>query len=120
MKRVLEYSTCTSKCLSICNGPSDCKSCNFVNFLSDCTTATAGLASLGAKTKCAISDSCTNVHCCLQSDTIQETLDAYIDVDICNGKIEVGIEKFHWSDRLLGYEYGTVKHVSMLGLVNIE
>lgn len=47
-------------------------------------------------------------------------LDAYIDVDICNGKIEVGIEKFHWSDRLLSYEYGTVKHVSMLGLVNLE
>lgn len=47
-------------------------------------------------------------------------LDVYIDVDICNGKIEVGIEKFYWSDRLLSYEYGIVKYVFMLGLVNLE
>lgn len=89
-------------------------------YFSDCANPTGGLVSLGAKTRCAISDSCAHVQCCMQSDTIQETLDAYVDVDMCNGKISVGIEKFFWSDRLLSFDYGTIKHVSMMGLVNLE
>jgi hypothetical protein len=84
-----------------------------------CATPTSGLVDLGAKTRCAISDSCTDIHCCIQSDTIQEKLEAYINIDTCNGKIDVGIERFHWTDKLLGFQFGTVRHLSMLGVVNV-
>lgn len=92
---------------------------NFLFYLG-CNTTTEGLSPLGAKTRCSISPSCTDVHCCLQSDTLQEMFDAYIYLDSCNSKVTVGIEKFQWNDTLVDYQFGTSLHVSLFGLVNLE
>ena len=42
------------------------------------------------------------------------------DLDTCNAKVAVGIEKYHWTDKLLGFTFGDVKRVSLMGVVNLE
>lgn len=91
-------------------------SCSFVG----CETETKGLSPLGTHTRCAISSSCSDIHCCLHSDILKTNLDAFINIDVCNGKIYIGIEKYQWSHRLLGYKFGEMKHVSLFGMINME
>ena len=86
----------------------------------ECKTKTKGLNILGTHTRCSISKSCSDVHCCLHSDILQTNLDVFVYVDSCNGKIYFGIEKYKWSYKLLGYTFGETKHVSLFGMINME
>lgn len=92
----------------------------FYDCFVECTTETKGLYSLGTGTRCSISESCSGIHCCLHSDILQTNFDVFVNVDACNGKINVGIEKYQWSQKLLGYKFGELKHVSMFGMINME
>lgn len=89
------------------------------NFV-ECEKETKGLSTLGTHTRCAISRTCSSVHCCLHSEVLNTNLDAFIDIDACNGKINVGIEKYQWTHKLLGYTFGEMKHVSLFGMINME
>lgn len=89
------------------------------NFI-ECEKETKGLSTLGTHTRCAISRTCSSVHCCLHSEVLNTNLNAFIDIDACNGKINVGIEKYQWSHKLLGYTFGEMKHVSLFGMINMK
>lgn len=89
-------------------------------YFADCDRATEKLPSLGPSTRCAVSTSCSEIRCCIHSDILGENLEAYIDLDACNAKVSVGIEKYHWTDKLLGYKFGDTRHVSLMGMVNLE
>lgn len=89
-------------------------------FVVDCDRTTENLPSLGPSIRCAVSGSCSDIRCCVHSGVLGENLEAYVDLDICNGKVSIGIEKYHWTDKLLGYKFGDVRHVSLLGMVNLE
>lgn len=91
----------------------------FHNFI-ECEKETKGLSTLGTHTRCAISRTCSSVHCCLHSEVLNTNLDAFIDIDACNGKINVGIERYQWSHKLVGYTFGEMKHVSLFGMINME
>lgn len=91
----------------------------FHNFI-ECEKETKGLSTLGTHTRCAISRTCSSVHCCLHSEVLNTNLDAFIDIDACNGKINVGIERYQWSHKLVGYKFGEMKHVSLFGMINME
>ena len=86
----------------------------------DCDRTTESLPSLGPSTRCAVSASCSEVRCCMHSDILGENLEAFVDLDTCNAKVTVGIEKYHWTDKLLGFTFGDVRRVSLMGVVNLE
>ncbi|XP_062573224.1 uncharacterized protein LOC134235134, partial [Saccostrea cucullata] len=56
----------------------------------------------------------------MHSDILGENLEASVNIDACDGKVSVGLEKYHWTDKLLGYKFGEVKHVSLMGMVNLD
>lgn len=91
-----------------------------IGHFADCDRATEKLPLLGPSTRCAISTSCSEIRCCIHSDILGENLEAYVDLDKCNAKVSVGIEKYHWTDKLIGYKFGDPRHVSLMGMVNLE
>ena len=56
----------------------------------------------------------------MHSDILVENLEAYVDLDTCNAKVTVGIEKYQWTAKLLGFTFGDVRQVSLMGMINLE
>lgn len=63
------------------------------NFI-ECEKEIKGLSILGIYIRCVIFRICSSVYCCLYLEVFNINLDVFIDIDVCNGKINVGIEKY--------------------------
>ncbi|KAL5013968.1 hypothetical protein ScPMuIL_008238, partial [Solemya velum] len=80
----------------------------------------SGLQPLNEPVVCHISGTCTNIQCCLDAGRIPLHFHAYMDLDACNYKLTVGIEKLHFDIMLLDYEWGVLEQFWLSGLIRIQ
>ncbi|KAK3609658.1 hypothetical protein CHS0354_035943 [Potamilus streckersoni] len=69
---------------------------------------------------CVISPLCTGVTCCIDVPLIGRSIQAHMNLDICNGVLTVGIETLTQQKSLLDYEWGRKDHFFLLGLVRLD
>ena len=69
---------------------------------------------------CQITDKCTEIQCCLLVERFRLSLNVLLEIDTCNNKFIVGVDKFIQSISLLSLEYGNTVTFSFMGLVRIQ
>ncbi|XP_052806223.1 uncharacterized protein LOC128235441 [Mya arenaria] len=69
---------------------------------------------------CHIVDYCTGIECCIDVSVIQRSLRAYIFLNACDYKLEIGIENYALNISLLSYSWGKWDEFSLLGIFRIR
>ena len=84
--------------------------CHF--FLCVCKECPARLPlfKIRGTTNCNIKNTCTAVSCCVEVGKVGRTFEFVLDVDFCNQKFTVGIEKLVEEVSLNMFEYGKNIH----------
>ena len=78
------------------------------------------LPRLPAGTICHIYSFCTGVTCCTSFPRINRNINVQLKLDACNRKMTVVIEKRVVIISLFGYNYGTLEHVKLHGVIGLE
>ena len=76
-------------------------------FFLDCALD-VGLPDISSNTDltCRLYDTCTGVSCCVDVDEIQTSLEAYVIINGCDQKLEIGVERLNFTVSLGNYPYG--------------
>ncbi|VDI79784.1 Hypothetical predicted protein [Mytilus galloprovincialis] len=74
------------------------------------------LASYGV---CHIPHTCTSIDCCVSLPVLHRTIHASVDIDTCNYKLTVDIEKVHLEYSLVDYKWGRTEKYSLFGLMHL-
>ena len=69
---------------------------------------------------CSARDSCLALDCCADVNEIGQKLHFDVDFDICHNMININIENVNHSISLFDYNYGTLKEVSLAGVVTLR
>ncbi|XP_052071180.1 uncharacterized protein LOC127709616 [Mytilus californianus] len=68
---------------------------------------------------CYIPHTCTSIDCCVNLPGLHRNIHASVDIDTCNYKLTVDIEKVHLEYSLVDYEWGHTETYSLFGLFNV-
>ncbi|VDI38368.1 Hypothetical predicted protein [Mytilus galloprovincialis] len=68
---------------------------------------------------CYIPHTCTSIDCCVNLPGLHRNIHAYVDIDTCNYKLTVNIEKVHLEYSLVDYVWGSTEINSLFGLFNV-
>lgn len=80
----------------------------------------AGLPyNLQKKTYCVVQSSCTAISCCSDDPDMEMTFTWYIDIDVCNHVLKIGIEEYTAQFSLLNFPFSKVS-INVKSVVNIE
>lgn len=91
-----------------------------IGYFVDCDRVIEKLFLLGLSIRCVVFIFCSEIRCCIYFDILGENLEVYVDFDKCNVKVLVGIEKYYWIDKFIGYKFGDLRYVLLMGMVNLE
>lgn len=82
----------------------------------------AGLPyNLQKKTYCVVQSSCTAISCCSDNPDMEMTFTWYIDIDVCNHVLKIGIEEYTAQFSLLNFPFSKVSiNVINKTLIDIE
>ena len=69
---------------------------------------------------CYVPDTCTSIDCCIEVTKIGRSFRTYVDVDTCNYKLTVEIDKIHLEYSLVDYEWGKTETYTLFGLLSLE
>ena len=69
---------------------------------------------------CTLSDTCTSISCCYNSSLVDRMIHSYIDVDVCNSVMTIGIGHLSYKTSLLEYEFGREESVWLGGVFRIK
>ncbi|KAJ8320500.1 LOW QUALITY PROTEIN: hypothetical protein KUTeg_002087 [Tegillarca granosa] len=69
---------------------------------------------------CRVDSTCTNIECCVDSNTIKRSFNVFVNIDPCGNKMQVGIEKLQLTYYLIDYTWGTTQIVSLFGMVKLR
>ncbi|CAC5375019.1 unnamed protein product [Mytilus coruscus] len=69
--------------------------------------------------ECYIPHTCTSIDCCVNLPGLHRNIHASVDIDTCNYKLTVDIEKVHLEYSLVDYEWGHTETYSLFGLFNV-
>lgn len=84
-------------------------------------TLKSALPSLSAQPiTCHVDSSCGGLHCCINVASLSTTFATKLEVDPCNYKMTVGIEKLVFSKDLFTYEWGKEEQMWMFGVVRMK
>jgi hypothetical protein len=64
-----------------------------------------------------IPDRCTAVDCCITLPSFRRNVNVFVDLDSCDYRLSVGIEKIHLNFSLVDYQWGTLQQYSLVGVV---
>ncbi|XP_060567959.1 uncharacterized protein LOC132726631 [Ruditapes philippinarum] len=78
------------------------------------------LPSLPAGISCHLSEHCSSFECCLNVPELDRTVAFYIDIDVCNNNLSVGIDNLGHNQPLVEYPYGKQKQVDLKGILNMK
>jgi hypothetical protein len=78
------------------------------------------LPALDESVSCHIPEHCTGVECCVDVDLVGRSFHAYVVIDPCQYTLSIGIENLAVNLTLLDYEWGTIEHFNLRGVVRIE
>ena len=69
---------------------------------------------------CHVSDTCTQIKCCVNVEAIDRTFSIVVDIDSCAFVLRFLIEKLEYITPLLGYSWGKEESIWMNGIVKLE
>ncbi|WAR05120.1 hypothetical protein MAR_020489 [Mya arenaria] len=69
---------------------------------------------------CHIKDYCTGIECCIEVPVIKRSLTAYLFLNACDYKLEIGIEDYTLNISLLAYSWGQWDEFNLLGICRIR
>lgn len=69
---------------------------------------------------CHVSDTCTQIECCVNAEAIDRTFSIVVDIDSCAFVFRILIEKLEYKSSLLGYNWGEEESIWMNGIVKLE
>jgi hypothetical protein len=70
--------------------------------------------------QCRISDSCTQVDCCLYVDIFDRGFQIHANVDPCTYQMTLSIENFEYTTQLFNYTWGEIEEVWLFGILRIR
>ncbi|VDI13107.1 Hypothetical predicted protein, partial [Mytilus galloprovincialis] len=82
--------------------------------------ASISLPVLPSATKCHLGDSCTSMSCCVEVPVLQRSFNMFMNLDACNLKLTVGIERLQFDQMLASYQWGTKKSLWLNGILRIN
>ncbi|XP_052083594.1 uncharacterized protein LOC127720893 [Mytilus californianus] len=82
--------------------------------------ASISLPVLPPTTKCHLFNSCTFISCCVEVPVLQRSFNMFMNLDACNLKLTVGIEKLLFEQMLSSYQWGTKKSFWLNGILRIS
>ena len=69
---------------------------------------------------CHVDTSCGSLRCCINVASLSTTFTTRLEVDPCNYKMTVAIEKLVFSKDLFDYEWGQQEEIWMFGVVRMK
>lgn len=66
------------------------------------------LPNLSTSTACHILDTCLGLTCCVENEFLQRTFQIYFELDSCNSKLSIGIEKVFYNTTLIDFKWGKI------------
>ncbi|XP_071145134.1 uncharacterized protein [Mytilus edulis] len=82
--------------------------------------ASISLPVLPSATKCHLGDTCTSISCCVEVPVLQRSFNMFMNLDACNLKLTVGIERLQFDQMLASYQWGTKKSLWLNGILRIN
>ena len=61
-----------------------------------------------------------DVDCCVDVETLQRSMNAFVNVDLCNYQLRVGIDKIRFNRTLYGYKWGELDRFDLYGVLVVE
>ncbi|CAG2247494.1 unnamed protein product [Mytilus edulis] len=89
------------------------------SFVSECS-ALIDVPVLPSTTKCKLYESCSNISCCIEVPELQRSFNMFLQLDTCNFKLTVGIEKLHYIQMLFDYNWGSNDSFWLNGIFKIQ
>lgn len=68
------------------------------------------LPSLSPSVACHLLESCVGLMCCVENEILQRTFKIYFELDPCNSKLSLGIEKAFFNTSLTDFKWGKLKY----------
>jgi hypothetical protein len=78
------------------------------------------LTTLPAGVVCNLGDTCTNIDCCVNIDKLDITFRAYVNLDVCDKQITIGVENFTRTISLYSFQFTQEDTFSFGGLMNVK
>ncbi|XP_060596420.1 uncharacterized protein LOC132750448 [Ruditapes philippinarum] len=69
---------------------------------------------------CHLSSSCMSLECCINTTALPRSIHAFFQINACDEKLTVGIEKFTFETSLVDYDFGTKEHFWLNALFRID
>ncbi|XP_062616058.1 uncharacterized protein LOC134277763, partial [Saccostrea cucullata] len=86
----------------------------------ECPKPIGSLPSLPSNMRCAVTESCTGIDCCIGAAPIHHNFHVYLDIDPCSLKMEFGIDKLQFQLYLQEFEFGVEKDVRLANVVRMR
>ncbi|VDI23782.1 Hypothetical predicted protein, partial [Mytilus galloprovincialis] len=87
---------------------------------SDCSQEIRNLPSLLSNMNCYIDQSCTAVQCCIDVNELGKSLEIGVEIDPCDFRLTVRIEKLSFDVTLYDYVWGSQKVLDLYGVMQIS
>ncbi|KAL5015120.1 hypothetical protein ScPMuIL_009390 [Solemya velum] len=85
-----------------------------------CSRTVEDIPTLPSAVSCSLHESCTSFDCCMSIEQLQRTFSVSVDVDSCNYKMVINIEKLKFEVLLFNFDWGELKHYWMYGFIRID
>lgn len=88
--------------------------------ISDCSLEGRLLDNIPSFAECRIPEKCTAIDCCVTLPYLGRNINFVIDLDFCDFRLMVEIEKIALNFSLLDYEWGKLQSLSLYGVFNVK
>ena len=92
----------------------------FVSFLISACDKAVQLSQLPPDSSCHLSDSCTDIQCCVDVPTLQRSVSFQISLKPCDCRMIVRIEQMEYHVMLYNYSWGTEDSFWLRGLFRLR
>ncbi|VDI06314.1 Hypothetical predicted protein [Mytilus galloprovincialis] len=86
----------------------------------ECKTPVASLEDISSHAACHIQDRCTAIDCCITLPSFKRNVNVFVDLDPCEYRLSIAIEKVHLNLSLVDYKWGSFQQFSLLGVINLN
>ncbi|KAK3101942.1 hypothetical protein FSP39_007535 [Pinctada imbricata] len=91
----------------------------FQGWVSACSALTPPALD-GSQITCVMAQSCLSLDCCVEVNELQRTMRTFVDVDLCNYQLRVGIDRLQFNRTLKGFNWGELDKFDLYGVFVVE
>ncbi|VDI45262.1 Hypothetical predicted protein [Mytilus galloprovincialis] len=93
-----------------------CIECGKFFYISECPSKVNLFKNISSFATCRIPLKCTAIDCCITLPYFGRGVNFFIDLDMCDSRLMVGIEKIALNYSLLDYEWGKLQSLNLYGV----